>query len=41
MTKVLETGFMVWAISLGVMMVVGIAYAVLQVVAGNSVTFVI
>jgi hypothetical protein len=36
MTKVLETGFTVWAISLGVMGAVGIVYAAVQVVIGNT-----
>ena len=35
MTMVLETGFTVWAISLGVMGAVGIVYAAVQVVLGN------
>ena len=36
MTKVLETGFTVWAISLGVMGAVGIVYAAVQVILGNT-----
>jgi len=35
MTRVLETGFRVWAISLGVMGTVGIVYAMVQVALGN------
>lgn len=35
MTKVLETGFTIWAISLGVMGAVGIVYAAVQVILGN------
>jgi hypothetical protein len=41
MTKVLETGFTVWAISLGVMGAVGIVYATVQVILGNTTTIVI
>jgi hypothetical protein len=41
MTKVLETGFTVWAISLAVMGVVGIVYATVQVILGNTTTIVI
>jgi hypothetical protein len=36
MTKVLETGFTVWAIGLGVMGAIGIVYAAVQVVIGNT-----
>jgi hypothetical protein len=36
MTRVLETGFRVWAIGLGVMGIVGIVYAMVQVVIGNT-----
>lgn len=41
MTKVLEVGFSVWAISLGAMGVVGIVYAFVQVVLGNTSAIVI
>ena len=41
MTKVLEVGFSVWAISLGTMGVVGIVYAFVQVVLGNIQSIVI
>ena len=41
MTKVLEVGFSVWAISLGVMGAVGIVYATVQVVLGNIQSIVI
>ena len=36
MTKVLEVGFSVWAIGLGVMGVVAIVYAAVQVAVGNT-----
>ena len=41
MTKVWETGFTVWAISLGVMAVVGVVYAWVQVILGNGQSIVI
>jgi hypothetical protein len=41
MTKVLETGFTVWAIGLAVMGVVGIVYAAVQVILGNTTNIVI
>jgi len=41
MTKVLETGFTVWAISLGVMGMVGVVYAAVQVALGNTTGIVI
>ncbi len=41
MTKVLETGFTVWAIGLAVMGAVGIVYAAVQVILGNATGIVI
>ena len=41
MKKVLEVGFSVWALSLGVLGAVAIVYAVVQVILGNTQTIVI
>jgi hypothetical protein len=35
MTKVLETGFKVWAIGIGAIAIVGFVYAIVQLVTGN------
>jgi hypothetical protein len=41
MSKAVEVGFRVWAISLGVMGMVGIVYAAVQVILGNTTNIVI